>query len=450
MAVYLGNEPISLYGGTKIVEVGTTMTQPYIEEVLTYTTTTVDGLSLERGMPTTAKLVDFKDIRSYQFYDCYTLRSVELPNDIKSVGKYAFYGCTSLADISLLNATHIESFAFYNCSHLSTLDLPEVIYIGANAFYKCSSLSSLNLPKVTSIGSSAFRDCTNLATLILRNTSSVCTYSNTSSSYDPLNDNLKIYVPVILIEDYKIATNWSRLANKFYPIEGGIGSFKGGFTTYNQIIQISVPILIGLNGEIPENFTVTSSSETIGTISDVVIGKDAVTFNFNSLSTGGETTITVSCLANGVSQERSAVYKVSETIPESTYEVVAIEGVTHGFELNSNAYYESTNKGIDNSYSLCQVNISNPLRRTVYIDCISYGENNYDYGILSNVNTTLTQSNSVDSSNVKKSFKGAASTNVQTVEYTDAVDDCYIQIKYIKDNSQSSGNDSLQFKVRFE
>ena len=142
---------------------------------------------------------------------------------------------------------------------------------------------------------------------------------------------------------------------------------------------------------------------------------------------------------------------VYETIPESTYEVVAVENASYGFELNDNGYYESKNKWVSNSYAICQVNISNAIGRKVYFDCINSGESNYDFGILSKVNTALSlTSNEDNSSNYFKSFKGQSSQNVQTVEYTDAIDNCFIQVKYKKDSSGDEGNDTLQFKVRFE
>ena len=60
-------------------------------------------------------------------------------------------------------------------------------------------------------------------------------------------------------------------------------------------------------------------------------------------------------------------------------------------------------------------------------------------------------SNSYDYDNVFKSFDSESSADVQTVDYG-VLDEGehYIYIKYRKDGSAASGNDSLQFKVRFE
>ena len=125
-------------------------------------------------------------------------------------------------------------------------------------------------------------------------------------------------------------------------------------------------------------------------------------------------------------------------------------GEPYGFELNGNGYYESTNQGQDDSYALCRVNISAPDSTTMYVDCINFAESSYDYGILSNLDTTLEQNSTEDYYNVKQSFKDMQSANVQTVTYDVPEGDHYIYVKYIKDSSASDNNDSLQFIIRFE
>lgn len=64
----------------------------------------------------------------------------------------------------------------------------------------------------------AFDGCTNLKHIILRS-SNLCEYKNTGSNADPSNEELKIYVPRNLLETYKTATNWSRLADHFVALE---------------------------------------------------------------------------------------------------------------------------------------------------------------------------------------------------------------------------------------
>ena len=135
---------------------------------------------------------------------------------------------------------------------------------------------------------------------------------------------------------------------------------------------------------------------------------------------------------------------------ERAYTVSDISGASYGFKLNSNGYYESQNKGIDSSYAICRVDFHGTDK--IIFDCINYAESNYDFGILSNVDSTLSLSNSEDSSAVVfKSFRGQQSPDIVSVVY-DGGDpqDHFIYIKYRKDSSVNKNYDSLQFKIRFE
>ena len=135
---------------------------------------------------------------------------------------------------------------------------------------------------------------------------------------------------------------------------------------------------------------------------------------------------------------------------ERAYTVSDIPDASYGFILNSNGYYESQNKGIDSSYAICRVDFHGTNK--IIFDCINYAESNYDFGILSNVDSTLSLSNSEDSSAVIfKSFKGQQSPDIVSVVY-DGGDpqDHFIYVKYRKDGSVNKNYDSLQFKIRFE
>ena len=82
---------------------------------------------------------------------------------------------------------------------------------------------------------------------------------------------------------------------------------------------------------------------------------------------------------------------------------------------------------------------------------VKWHANIYDYGILSRIDTTLTLSNAADSTNVQQSFSGMQSNSIQIVDYgIPAAGEHYVYIKYRKDGSAYGGNDSLQFKIRFE
>lgn len=134
--------------------------------------------------------------------------------------------------------------------------------------------------------------------------------------------------------------------------------------------------------------------------------------------------------------------------PVSSWSVFDIGGTDYRFVLNSNGYYESNNKGVDSSAAVCRVNIHAEKNCTVTFKCINYAESSYDYGLLGVIDKDLNIGSSDTSTNVQKSFKGSSSASVQTYAYTNvAKGDHFIDVKYRKDSSQSSNNDSLQFTV---
>ena len=134
-----------------------------------------------------------------------------------------------------------------------------------------------------------------------------------------------------------------------------------------------------------------------------------------------------------------------------TFDVVAVPDAEYGFELNSEGYYVSKNYHIQNSAALCKVIFNVPSETQVRLDCINSGESNYDYGIISQLDKTLsisiTDDGSTGTTNVLKNFKGASSTSVQTVELTVPKGEHFIYVKYRKDSSGDNDNDTLQFKV---
>ena len=143
------------------------------------------------------------------------------------------------------------------------------------------------------------------------------------------------------------------------------------------------------------------------------------------------------------------IYNLPRKKPdENFFEVVAISGASYGFALNSNGYYESNNKGVDTSAAVCRVNIHAAKACTVTFKCINYAESNYDFGLLGVIDKELNTGYSDTRTNVQKSFKGSSKSSVQTYAYTNvAAGDHFIDVKYRKDSSQSSNNDTLQFKV---
>lgn len=350
--------------------------------------------------------------------------------------------------------TKIRNSIFSGLLCLRGVEIPEGIEeIQPNAFQACENIQMdiLNLPStLKSIGGYSFVGCKGIGAFKILNKDSVITYGSGERRFD---NGTTIYVPSNLYKDYQNDQHWGNGEDKLNLVPYGewVSDPKiSGSLLFNQSKSYTIELI---DFKTAPTFSITSSDQNIITISNAVVNADntAITFDVNSLTTEGNATINVSIQGQEMSFDFTGNINVYETLPESTYEVVAVENASYGFELNVNGYYESKNKGIQSSYAICQVNISNAIGRKVYFECINSGESNYDFGILSKVNTSLSLSSSEDSnSSYFKSFKGQSSTNVQTVEYTDAVNNCFIQVKFKKDSSGDQDNDTLQFKVRFE
>lgn len=223
--------------------------------------------------------------------------------------------------------------------------------------------------------------------------------------------------------------------------------------------------LEGSTLEVYANPTETSSFQTWGDnsktpIKIIKIGDSDLEYNINfrdeSKSVGIIDLYKGNTQIKGVFQKDNLIFQNAElpkSYREPTYSFTNLNS-TYPFTYNSNTgYYVSGNKGVHNSYSLCQIDVTTTTPAIMYVDCISYGESGYDYGILSNLNKELGKNyNAVSTTSdiVKHTFYQKSSSAVQTVQYNlEKNSNVFIQIKYRKDGSQNSNNDTLQFKIRF-
>lgn len=118
----------------------------------------------------------------------------------------------------------------------------------------------------------------------------------------------------------------------------------------------------------------------------------------------------------------------------------------YDFTLTSDGYYTSQNAGVANSYAYGGFKFTFTKPTQVKFRCISYGEIDYDYGIMSNLDTNLSEDNTADSTGVYHSFKGESSATPQTFSMTIPAGNHYVSFKYIKDGSNDNNGD--YFKVK--
>ena len=102
---------------------------------------------------------------NYAFFECDSLKEINLSEGLTNIGVRAFYGCTSLWSIKLPNSvTAIRELAFANCDALTTIQLGSgLTEIGINAFYNCDSLAEVALPaSLKAVPASCFAGCISL------------------------------------------------------------------------------------------------------------------------------------------------------------------------------------------------------------------------------------------------------------------------------------------------
>lgn len=159
---------------------------------------------------------------------------IEVESNITSIRYGAFAEYTNLKKVNLPNVNIIGDYAFRSCSSLQNISLPLVENIGGYAFEFSSYLESAYLPKIEILGSSgdAFPVCNSLKAVIIEQTETICTLPSTNSfgscshftgqvdtTFNPNGDKDGfVYVPDSLVEQYKVASNWSTIASQIKPL----------------------------------------------------------------------------------------------------------------------------------------------------------------------------------------------------------------------------------------
>lgn len=193
---------------------------------------------------TDVNLTNVTSVSGNAFASCASLKNVNIPLLTKINGS-VFANCSSLESISFSSVTSLAGRAFSKCTYLTNIDLPLVTSLGGWTFEYCSGMESVCLPALKTVGSSDFDNCTNLKkadfpsatkvgatfsfrycssliALVLRNATLCALGGTTQSNFGgtPIASGTGyVYVPRALIEDYKVATNWSTIANQFRALE---------------------------------------------------------------------------------------------------------------------------------------------------------------------------------------------------------------------------------------
>lgn len=169
----------------------------------------------------------------------------EYRNDrITEVGNYAFYNNTNIVTLSLSNVTKIGQYAFRLSSALKNTYFPKLDTVGPQGFRSCTSMEEINLPSLVSglpsysfegctslwradlgiansISSYCFKGCSVLVAIILRKPNAVTQLTNINAldATPVANGDGYVYVPRRLVDEYKVASNWTTFADQVRAIE---------------------------------------------------------------------------------------------------------------------------------------------------------------------------------------------------------------------------------------
>ncbi len=111
-------------------------------------------------------------IGNYAFYECASLRGIDLDDGVNMLGNYAFANCVNLQYANLKSNSSIKALGdhvFYNCRSMKSFNMPVAVQkIGDSAFEGCTGMEEIILNPsdqqvlLSTIGDDVFRNCTKL------------------------------------------------------------------------------------------------------------------------------------------------------------------------------------------------------------------------------------------------------------------------------------------------
>ncbi|MCR5707567.1 MAG: leucine-rich repeat domain-containing protein [Ruminococcus sp.] len=147
--------------------------EPQYEYTIINNEATITGYKGEPvyiDIPETIEGCQVVELRDNAFYECSTLKHIDLPDTLIKIGHHCFYACSALEEINVPESvTDIGMGCFCGCTELSSASLPDTLTsLPESCFRSCTSLADFTVPAgVTRIGAFCFSSCTSLKNVSL-------------------------------------------------------------------------------------------------------------------------------------------------------------------------------------------------------------------------------------------------------------------------------------------
>lgn len=387
------------------------------------------------------------------FHDCENLIKLIIPDGVTDIGDELCSGCTKLESVRLsANVKYLGPQAFYNCKKLTDIYMSTALMdIQPYTFSGCESLQEIILPlNILTIQDNAFANCTSLSNVYCINSTPPSILlsgesTTTSALFATVNTEgpFNIIVPKNHYDVYANNADWkvysSNLVRYMTPIafqcqnlscraDAVPGNATTALITYTALVN-----------------AVDASGSIITT--NMQFQKRSEEFPRNMSNTNVNRRLTVSYLGTSITTS------VTQQPWVDKYYAVDLNGQwqksTRTPNPDSRAFegvYESfSNKGVNSKGAIMYIDIAGYSKFQLLIR--SYGESQYDYVMVSNLDTPITNATAYNSAKVYAHTYNSSSAvtsidGYQIVEFTN-IDKMphRITIVYRKDTSTHSYND---------
>lgn len=389
------------------------------------------------------------------FYYCHSLKKVIIPDSFDTIGSSMFNACYSLEEIEIpQNVTLLNSSAFYDCRSLKSVVFKgnRLETIASSAFNGCFNLNNVYLPYTLKSIQTCFSNCYGLHDLYF--------YSLTPptgvSSLGAMAEGYIIHIPkgTVSLYEKQFTGHKGHFEEFVYIVAKKKSVTRKIGTNTNSIVLRDILVHSAFDESSAISITTQYEGTNLSSITPTLTDDGNMTVAFTkservSYNITEDITINVVEENSGASTEFVLSLFFMDRDYNCEFEVGNPAG--YAFEYSGeDEYYYSSNTGVHGSYALAKVTFVTSTGK-LYVDCTGQGEANYDYGIVSKLDTVLSSSNSVDNASLlQRNFYGLG-TYTETVEFdVDDEEEHFIYIKYRKDGSGNVGQDYMKFKIRFE